>query len=123
MGGFFLDDLIRSVARTVRREVRRNGAEKWTLIEGKVRRFQAKDEPWNDFRPVVDYSYEVGGESWYGTVTGFSMSRTRVDGVGDAVDQLPSIWVRYDPVDASQSRVLNEDNPKLPFEVDLNEGV
>jgi hypothetical protein len=123
MGGFFLDYLIRGIVRTVRREVRRNAAEKWVLIEGKVQRFEAKDEPWNNFRPVVDYSYEVGGESWYGTVTGSSMSRTRVDHVGDAVYALPSIWIRYHPADASQSRVLGKDNPNLPFNVDLNEGV
>ena len=65
----------------------------------------------------------MDGETCFGRVTGFPLDRRHVDRVGEALDRLPKLIVRFDPVDKSQSRVVEEDNPALPFEVDLNEGV
>lgn len=47
------------MARGVRRYVRRSAAEKWPVVDGKVTRFEAKDELWqSEFRPVLSFTYE-----------------------------------------------------------------
>jgi hypothetical protein len=120
--GFFADDIVRGIYRAIQRSRRRNSALKWPIADATVTRFEAFDEFWNAFRPVVSYSYQVNGATCYGVVKGTSINRELVDKVGDAVETLPGLSVRYDPNDGSLSRVLNEDNPKLPFWVDLNEG-
>jgi hypothetical protein len=122
MGGFFLDDIIRGIVHTVRREMRQRESEKWQLAEGKFKRFEARDTIFGRYRPSVRYSYEVNGETHYGVVKGFELSRKSVDQTADDAEALEAIWVRYNPVDPMQSRVLGGDNPKLPFVVDLNEG-
>lgn len=50
------------------------------------------------------------------------MGREHMDRIFNVMEALPLVRIRYDPADAYQNRIFNEDNPKLPFEVDLNEG-
>jgi hypothetical protein len=116
MGGFFIDDVIRTIARTVRREVRIKKAAKWPVAVGKILRFRTTDGDWRRLRPVVDYQYEVNGQIQYGFTTGYSSKD--VNEIGDAVDTLGELKIRFDPRDPYVNRVLNEDNPKLPFAVD-----
>ena len=122
MSGFALDYLIRTLVRGARRNSRQQEAEEWKLAQGSIKRFEAQDKGWNDFHPVISYAYDVNGETNYGVATGFELDRSRADEVAVAVDALGVIWVRYDPSDPYQNRILNADNPKLPFEVDLAEG-
>jgi hypothetical protein len=116
MGGFFIDDVIRTIARTVRREVRIRKAAKWPVAVAKILRFRTTDGDWQRLRPVVDYQYEVNGQIQYGFTTGYSSKE--INGVGDAVDALAELKIRFDTSDPYVNRVLNEDNPKLPFVVD-----
>jgi hypothetical protein len=117
MGGFFIDDVIRTIARNVRREVRRRKAAKWTVAVGKVSRFRTTDGDWHGLRPIVDYEYEVNGRIEYGSATGFSTNKD-INPIGDAVDALGELRIRFDPADPSINRALSEDNPKIPFEID-----
>lgn len=117
MAGFFIDDVIRAIARNVRREVRIRKAAKWPVALGKILRFRTTDGDWHGLRPIVDYEYEVNGQIEYGFTTGFSTKRD-INQVGDAVEALGELRIRFDPSDPYINRVLNEDNPKLPFAID-----
>jgi len=116
MGGFFIDDVIRAIARNVRREVRIRKAAKWPTAVGKILRFRTIDGDWHRLRPILDYEYEVNGQIEYGFTTGYSSKD--INQVGDAVDALTELRIRFDPSDPYINRVLNEDNPKLPFAID-----
>jgi hypothetical protein len=70
-----------------------------------------------DFGPIVHYECEVNGQIEYGSATGFSTNRD-INPIGDAVDALGDLRIRFDPADPYINRVLNEDNPKLPFAID-----
>jgi hypothetical protein len=65
--------------------------------------------------PHPDYEYEVNGQIEYG-FTGYSSKE--INKVGDAVDGLGELRIRFDPVDPYMNRVLNEDKPGLPFAID-----
>ena len=118
MGGFFIDDVIRMVARNVRRGILLNRAAKWPAIDARIVRFRTEDGLGHRLRPIVDYSYEVNSETQYGSATGSPVGHREINQIGDSVDVLQSVRVRYNPVDPYTNRVLNEDNPHLPFEVD-----
>jgi hypothetical protein len=116
MAGFFIDDVIRMIARTVRREVRIRKAAKWPTAVGKILRFRTTGGDFHELRPIVDYRYEVDGQTQYGFTTGYT--NTEINKIGDAVGVLGELKVRFDPSDPYVNRVLNEDNPTLPFTVD-----
>jgi hypothetical protein len=118
MGGFFIDDVIRMIARNVRRGIRLSRAAKWPVTEARVLRFRTEDGIGHRLRPIVDYSYEVNRETQRGFATGFPVGHREINQIGDSVDMLQTMRVRYDPIDPYSNRVLNEDNPNLPFEVD-----
>jgi hypothetical protein len=84
---------------------------------GKVSRFRTTDGDWHRRRPVVDYECEVSGRIEYGYATGFLMKQD-INPSGYAVDALGELRSRFDPADSSMNRVLNEANPRLPFEID-----
>lgn len=116
-----MDSAIRAIIRAVRRDSRQRESGEWQVARATVRGIGVRDAVWNGFRPVVNYSFEVNGESFYGAVAGFEISRDYVDQVAEKVKSLEALWVRYDPADPYRNRVLGADNPSLPFEVDLNE--
>jgi hypothetical protein len=116
MGGFFIDSLIVSIVRTVRRESRRSRALRWSITDGKFLRFTTTYG--TPTRPLVDYTYQVNGEVRDGSATGFPIKDDQINQIGDVIDSLPNVRVRYDPDNPETSRVLNEDNPRIPFEID-----
>jgi len=116
MGGFFIDDLVVSIVRYVRRESRRNEALRWSVADGKITRFTTSYE--TPTLPLLDYSFEVNGQTQEGSATGCPIRDDRINQIGDAIDSLPSVLVRYDPSDPRRSRIVNEDNPRLPFQID-----
>lgn len=116
MGGFFIDGLIASIVRNVRRESRRNKALHWNLAEGKFTRFTTSYG--SPTLPLLDYTYEVNGQTQEGSATGRPIADDRINQIGDVVDSLPTVLVRYDPANPDRSRILNEDNPRIPFEID-----
>jgi len=115
VGGFFLDSIIGSIVKSVRRQDQANTAESWPLVDGKV-----SDSGFGGASgcPGVIYSYEVNGETWYVSCKGFPVRDTDVEQARAILSALPSLHVRYDPSDPAESRVLNRDNPRLPFEID-----
>src|SRR3984957_15855885 len=117
MAGLFIVDVLRTIARNVRREIRRRKAANWPIAVGKVSRCRTIDGDYHGLRPIVDYEYEVSGRIEYGSATGFSTKKD-INPVADAVDALGELRIRFDPADTSINRVLNEDNPRLPFEID-----
>jgi hypothetical protein len=109
MGGFFIDSLIASIVRTVRRERRRSQALRWSIADGTFTRFTTSDG--SPTLPLVDYTYQVNGETHDGSATGQPIKDDRINQIGDMIDSLPAVRVRYDPANPDRSRVLNEDNP------------
>ena len=101
----------------VRRERRRKQALGWNVVTATFTRFTT----WNGSPtlPHVDYTYEVNGEAHGGWATGLPIKDDRINQIGDAVDLLPALRVRYDPVNPDRSQILNEDNSRIPFEIDL----
>jgi hypothetical protein len=69
----------------------------------------------------LDYSYQVNGQTQAGSATGLPIEDDQINQIGDVVDSLPGLRVRYDPVNPEKSRILNEDNPRIPFKIDLLE--
>lgn len=116
MGGFFLDDLVASIVRSVRRERRRSQALRWSITDGTITRFTTSYG--FPTLPLLDYTYEVNGETHHGAATGNPIKEDRINDMGDVIDSFPAVRVRYDPNDPGRSRILNEDNPRIPFEID-----
>lgn len=116
MGGFGLDSLIGSIIRTVRREKRRGQALRWNIVDGTITRFTTSYG--SPTLPLVDYAYEVNGQTHDGSATGSPIADDRINQIGDLIDSLPAVRVRYDPTNPEMSRILNEDNPRIPFEID-----
>jgi len=118
MGGFFLDDLIRSIVHHVRRETRLRKASNWPDVDATISRFTFFDDLGHLVRPVLTFSYHVKGELLYGSAQGHPINAGRVNEIGEAVDSISTLRVRYDPADPASSRLLNQDNPKIPFDID-----
>jgi hypothetical protein len=114
MGGFFLDGIIGSIMKRIRRQNQANTAEGWPLVDGKV----SNSGLGSRGCPGATYSYVVNGETWYGSCKGFPLRDTDAEQARAILSALPSLHVRYDPSDPAESRVLNRDNPRLPFEID-----
>jgi hypothetical protein len=75
-------------------------------------------EPGDRVRPRLVFSYEVIGETFYGGAVGVSIDLKQFDRVTDAINNIGIVRVRYDSFDPGSSRLLNQDNPKIPFEID-----
>ena len=116
MGGFFLDDLIVSIVGHVRRGSRRNQALRWSVADGKFTRFTTSYG--TPTLPLLDYTFEVNGQTQEASTTGRPIPDDRINQIGDTIDSLPGVMVRYDPSDPRRSRIMNEDNPGIPFEID-----
>jgi hypothetical protein len=103
MGGFFLDNIIGAIVKGIRRESRARTAAEWPIVDARIV---------SSAKSGVTYSYVVNGETLYGSCVGDSFrdiaSRTAVE----------VLQVRYDPSDPAEGRVLNSDNPNLPFQID-----
>ena len=69
--------------------------------------------------PLADYTYQVNGQTLDGSVTGLPIKDARINQIGDVIDSFSNLRVRYNPSDPAKSRILNEDNPEIPFEIDL----
>jgi hypothetical protein len=118
MGGFFLDSIFRLIAKSAKSEHRANDAATWLRVDGKTSRFTFVNEVGNRARPLLVYSYEIGGETFYGSATGSPIGLEQVNQVAQTVDGVGIVHVRYDPSDLGSSRLLNQDNPNIPFEID-----
>lgn len=117
MGGLFLDDLVVSIVRSVRRERRRRQALHWTLANGSITRFTTSSSGWPTV-PLVDYAYQVNGLTHHGSATGAPIKDDEINRIGDVIDSIAAVQVRYDPANPERSRILNEDNPRVPFQID-----
>jgi hypothetical protein len=111
MGGLFLDDLVIGIVRMVRRERRRKQALGWSIADGTFTRFTTS-YGWPTL-PLLDYSYQVNDKTLDGSATGFSIKDDRINQIGDLIDSLSTVRVRYDPINPERSRILNEDNPGI----------
>jgi hypothetical protein len=118
MGGFFLDSIIRSIARSVRGERRVENAQLWPTVDGKISRFTVGNKSGGDGHPLLTFSYEINGEMFYGSAVGTSIDLKQINQVTDAINGIGIVHVRYDPFDLGSSRLLNRDNPEFPFEID-----
>ena len=116
MGGLFLDSLVGSIIRAVRRERRRSQALRWSVADGAVTRFTTSYG--SPTLPLLDYTYQVNGQAHDGAATGMPIRDDGINQIGDVIDSLPAVRVRYDPTNPEKSRILNEDNPRIPFEID-----
>jgi len=117
MGGFFLDTIIRSITRAVQSSHRVKRAATWPIVEGRISRF-AGIGGGDHVRPVLVYSYTIQGEEFYGSASGTSSGPEQMNQLEEAIKGVAIVHVRYNPSDPGSSRMLNPDNPKIPFEVD-----
>jgi hypothetical protein len=88
----------------------------WSIAVGKITRFTTSS--YGRTVPFMDYSYQVNGRTYKGSATGLPISDDRINEIGDAIDSLPTVRVRYDPAQLNASRILNADNPGIPFKID-----
>lgn len=116
MGGFVIDSVVVSIVRAVRRQKRHNQALRWSIAEGKFTRFTTSAG--SSTLPLLDYAFEVAGRTHDGSATGFKIEDDQINPIGDVIDSLSSVRVRYDPSNPDRNRILNEDNPQIPFEID-----
>jgi len=115
MGGFFLDNLIGVIVKGIRRENRATTAENWPIVDAKITNPGCAE---GARRPGVTYSYAVNGETWYGSSIGYPFRDAEIEKARSALSAVSVLRIRYDPADPAESRVLNRDNPWLPFEID-----
>jgi hypothetical protein len=116
MGGFVLDSVLFGIVRMVRRESRRKQALGWNSAAGEFTRFTTSYG--SPTLPLVEYTYQVNGQTYAGSVTGMPIQDDRINQIGDVIDSLPAVAIRYDAANPERSRILNEDNPRIPFEID-----
>ncbi len=117
MGGLFLDDFVIWIIRIVRRMRRRKQALSWSVCSGTLTRVTTSYG--SPTLPLVDYTYQVSGQTQVGSAMGLPIKDDKVNQIGDVMDSLPSLLIRYDPANPERSRILNEVNPQIPFEIDL----
>ena len=116
MGGLAIDSVVASIIRTVRRNHRRSQSLRWNIAEGKFTRFTTSYG--SPTLPLLDYTYTVNGQTHDGSATGFPISDDEIHRIGATIDSFSTVRVRYDPDSTERSRILNEDNPQIPFEID-----
>jgi len=114
--GLFIDNIIVSILRTVRRARRRSQALRWQVADGAITRFTTSYGL--PTLPLLEYTYQANGKAHDGSATGSHISDDQINQVGDIIDSLGTVQVRYDPAKPERSRFLNEDNPRIPFEID-----
>lgn len=68
--------------------------------------------------PVLVYSYTIQGETFYCSAIGASYGQEQMNQIEEAIKNVGIVHVRYNPSDPGSSRILNPDNPEIPFEVD-----
>lgn len=92
--GIFVDSVVASIIRTVRRERRRSQALRWSIANGTVTRFTTSYG--SPTLPLLDYTYQVDGRAYDGSATGAPIKDDQINRIGDAIDSLPAVRVRYD---------------------------
>jgi len=116
MGGFFIDSLVVGIVRMVHRERHRTQALRWSIADGTLTRFTTSYG--SPTIPLVDYAFQVNGQSHDGSASGLPIKDDQINQIGDVIESIPTLRVRYDPANPQRSRILNEDNPRIPFEID-----
>jgi len=101
--------------------------DRWPVIDARISELSVPTVG-EQGRPFLLYTYEVSGETHYGSATGFNIDDAPKTGFefGDprtcanraTVDVTTTLHVRYNPADPMSSLILNQDNPTLPFEID-----
>jgi hypothetical protein len=105
-----------AISMFLRRKRRRAESLRWNLVDGKLTRFTTSGKI--PTRPLVDYAYQVDGQTHKGSAAGLPIEDGQVNDIGDVMDALPLVRVRYNPAHPNKSRILNEDNPRIPFMID-----
>ncbi len=117
MGGFFIDSIIRSIARSVRGKRRIESALSWPIAHGKISMFRPGNELGDHVFPNLVFSYEINGEAFYGSASGGPIESRQINQVTNAMNRIEILHVRYDPSDMGSSCLLNRDNPAIPFAI------
>lgn len=112
----FADQLIVSAFRFFKRQKLIREASKWNIVPAKIR--QDTSAAFSAVRQSIAYTYEIDGETHYGFATGEVFARNASKLAADFFKTDPTLQVRVNPADPLDSRLLNEDNPKLPFTID-----
>jgi hypothetical protein len=112
----FVDDIMCGAVREIRRRSRIKAASRWMPADATVSSVNIRDtfEP----RVQVSYRYELDGETHYGVAISVPIDRSAIEQFRKRTETLSALRIRYDLADPLESRVLNGDNPALPFEVD-----
>ena len=109
MGGFFIDDIIGAIIRNVRRESRRIQALRWSIAEGTFTRFTTSYG--SPTLPLLDYTFQVNGQTHDGSATGVPIKDDRINKIGDLIDFSS---YRPGPIRSRQSRQKQDSKLKFP---------
>jgi len=112
----FLENLLGGATNLVKRQKHEHEALGWQRVAGKITRHSTPRTGPTVLR--VDYEYRLDEQGYSGTCNSFKIRSEDALRIGQALDASPVLQVRVNPDDPSQSRILNSDNPRLPFEVD-----
>jgi hypothetical protein len=118
MGGYFIDSIIRSLAKSVRGKRRVQSALSWPTVSGKITILSQGHILGDRLRLRLVFSYEINGETYYGGAIATSIEPKQINQMTDSINSIGIIHVRYDPADPESSQLLNQDNPGIPFEID-----
>lgn len=88
----------------------------WERVAGKITRHTMSAS--GTSIPLIEFTYTFENRIFSGSCTGHPIRDGNMNSVRAKLDASPVLLVRVNPADPSQSRVLNSDNPRLPFEVD-----
>ena len=112
----FVDSIMRTAIKAFHQESRRKSASRWALAKATISKVGVGTAP--ETRLHLPYTYEVGGETHYGSAVSMPFHADIVNKARKSAESLTTLQIRYDSADPLESRVLNQDNPALPFEVD-----
>ena len=112
----FLENLLGGATSLVKRQQNERQALGWQRVAGKITRHaQSRTNP---AIPLVEYEYTFEGANYTGSCTGFETRKGNMQSIEDKLEAAKVLLVRVNPEDPSQSRILNSDNPRFPFEID-----
>ena len=116
MMGLSIGDLIERASRFFKRQTHEREALDWQRTVGKITRYTTTSS--GETLPLLDYDYTFEGQAYSGSFTGFKIRDEDIQRIGDLLAANSLLHIRVNPRDPAQSRVLNRENPRLPFDID-----
>jgi len=119
--GFFTDSVVRALIKEAQKESPSDAAPSWPLASGKISEFAIGMKIGKHWRSQVVFSFEVEGVAFKGSAPVLSPEEAQSNSLVEIINSIQAVNVRYDPENPASNRLLNQDNPLLPFKIDYIE--